>query len=681
MQETGLSRARRAGISTLLLGITLLAGYLCCRIWPVTTYTIDPLRTPFYGPYQGNGFVHPAIHDTTGLRRAHKLILGATVLIALFGSWRWWNTHLIRQARRLARSLLAQRRRVRRAVEGSMLLLLFAFVVAKEIPSLRKIPDFSDRPVANMALINNHIGMTMGHADRLASGDMLFRDTTPVYGVLVPVLLASYERQFGLISLGDHIRWLVAVEILYWIIAGYLFLVWSRGRWLSCLLPVVLLLEYYWSTALGLIPPNHSPFRSAGLPLAAFCLVALRRASPRANQWAAGIVSALAVLANVESGIAATVGLVLYVYRRYALGGLNERPLGMIKPAARFAGGFIAALIGFAIVCRAGCGTWPYVPGLKHYFELARLSSSGYGTRPFRMDKFENLVVALWPLAQVGLAIWSVSYAALERPGGFRPSFRIAVGTMLLVWFAYFVNRPEPGYLASYNLLYGLLLIDCGRYLGQAIKRPRRLLGIRAALAIFVLGYSGFMASRVIEWSWNPSQWTVKCWRWGVPLVDRGPERAPGKPRISGAYLPKPYADSLRDRSTHLRRMARGERLVYFTVDSYLMPRLSGVLPLQQYPDPSEAFTRPSYDRLLSFVVKAPVSEVYVDSRIAANLVWYGGVFDLLRRDLSRRFECTSIEHGWEIWRRRSQTALEHSARSGGIRGIVGSLEIDKRSW
>ena len=108
-------------------------------------------------------------------------------------------------------------------------------------------------------------------------------------------------------------------------VAAYLFLIWSRGHWLCCLLPAVLLLEYYWSASLGLLPPNHSPYRSAGLTIAVVGLMVLRRASARTNQWAAGIVSGLAVLANIESGIAATAGLVVYLYRRYALVGPNGR--------------------------------------------------------------------------------------------------------------------------------------------------------------------------------------------------------------------------------------------------------------------------------------------------------------------------------------------------------------------
>jgi hypothetical protein len=163
------------------------------------------------------------------------------------------------------------------------------------------------------------------------------------------------------------------------------------------------------------------------------------------------------------------------------------------------------------------------------------------------------------------------------------------------------------------------------------------------------------VATTVVEWSWNPMDWKVKLIRAGAPMLGPGEVGDPKPPRISRVYLPQPYADSLRDRARYLRKKSRGRRLVYFTVDSYLMPRLSGVLPLQPYTDPVEALTRSRYVRLLNAVVKAPVDEVYVDSRNAAELIWYGGMFDLLRQDLARRFDRVGVEHGWEVWRRRPE--------------------------
>jgi hypothetical protein len=669
MRDTGSSQARRVGIATVLVGAVLLAGYGCYCYWPVTTVTIDPLRTPFYGPYKANGFVHPSIHDTQGLRRAHKLVVAVVALVVLLGSTRWWRRALLERVCGFVKVLVIRERRARRLTGRIVLIGLLGLVLAREIPSLGKTPDLRSDTPANLANLNAHITMTLGPADRLAAGDVLFRETTPHYGVLVPVLVGIYQRHFGLIPLGDHVRWLVGIEILYWIAAGYLFVIWSRGHWLSCVLPIVLLLEYYWSATDGLAAPNHSPLRTAGLTMAMLGMTALRRASARTNQWAAGLLSGLAVLTNVESGIAATLGLVAYLYRRFPLDEEDGRWSRLLGMAARFCAGFLAALIGFVLLYRAGCGSWPHAAGLKQYFVYARLSSMGYGSRPFRIDLYPSAWVALWPLTVVTHTIWSVCYTAQQRPGGFRPSFRIAVGTSLLVWFAYFANRPEPGYIGSYLLPYGLLLIDLGRYLGLALRRPRACFGIQAVLASLILCHSGIVASRVIDWSWNPSALAVKPLRWGIPLVWKGSQSPADPPRFSKAYLPESYSASLRERAGYLRRVACGRRLVYFTIDSYLMPRLSHVLPLQEFSDPAQALTRSSYDRLLRSVVKAPVETVYIDSRRCADLIWYGGMFDLLRKDLSRRFQCEGVEHGWEIWRRRAPLPVSRGRVSADTTG------------
>jgi hypothetical protein len=506
-----------------------------------------------------------------------------------------------------------------------------------------------------MAIINNHVTMTLGHADRLAAGDVLFRETTPLYGVLAPVLMGIYERHVGRIAFGDLMHLLIGIEVVYWVAVVYLFARWSRLHWASCLLPIALLLPYYWSASIGLHHPNHSPYRTAGITIALVSLMALRRASACANQWGAGIAAGVALLVNVESGIAATAGLVVYLYRRYG----PAHPGGSLGAQLKMVGRFCAALLlthaAFVLVYRLGLGRWPYAPGLRELFVYARLSSEGYGNRPFLPELYPAAYLAFWPLTIVAHTLWSVFYSAQQRSTGFRPSYRIAVGITLLVWFAYFVNRPDREYIASYLLPYGLLLIDMGRYLGLVFRRLRARFGLRTILAAAIVGHAGLVATTVVEWSWNPMAWRVKLLRAGAPLVWRGELGKRKPPRISRVYLPQSYAESLRDRAGYLREKSGGRRLIYFTVDSYLMPRLSGVLPLQPYTDPIEALTRSRYDRLLNAVVTAPVDEVYVDGRNAAELIWYGGMFDLLRRDLGRQFDRVGLEHGWEVWRRRPE--------------------------
>ena len=139
---------------------TLVAGYLCVRHWPATTVTIDPIKTPFYGPYQANGFIHRTIDDTQGLRRAHKLIVGATLLVALLGAFRWWKTDLVRWAWGLIKALLEKRPKGQADNGGGLVIVvLLAVLLAKEMPSLRKTPDFTNCTLRIMSSMNMHISI------------------------------------------------------------------------------------------------------------------------------------------------------------------------------------------------------------------------------------------------------------------------------------------------------------------------------------------------------------------------------------------------------------------------------------------------------------------------------------------------------------------------------------------
>ena len=414
-------------------------------------------------------------------------------------------------------------------------------------------------------------------------------NATPKYGVLVPVLLAIYQRHFGTMGLGDLMHVLVGIEILYWIAALYLFSRWSRSHWPSCVLPTVLMLWFFWSASIGLHHPNHSPFRTAGIAITLTALMALppRLAAGEPVGGGRGIGTGDAGEPS-SRGSRRPPAWSCTLYRRYGLGeaggGLRE-PLRMI---ARFAGGLLAALAAFALVYRLGCGRWPYLPGLRDYWDYANLSSEGYGSRPFRPETYATAYLAIWPFTIVAHAVWSVIDSAQQRSAGFRPSYRIAAGVTLLVWFAYFANRPDPEYISSYLLPYGLLLIDAGRYAGLFVRRPRARFGLRAITGLVVLGHAALAASTVIDWSWNPMAWKVKVMRAGAPMLARGEAEDPvagaGRPGLSAVGLCRVDAGPRPIPATQ----GEGRRPIYFTVDSYMMPRFSGVLPLQEFADPAE---------------------------------------------------------------------------------------------
>ena len=55
---------------------------------------------------------------------------------------------------------------------------------------------------------------------------------------------------------------------------------------------------------------------------------------------------------------------------------------------------------------------------------------------------------------------------------------------------------------------------------------------------------------------------------------------------------------------------------------------------------------------MIESVINSPFDEIYFDARDEKNLIWYGWMFQMVRRDLSKDFEKVRVESGWEIWRR-----------------------------
>jgi len=94
------------------------------------------------------------------------------------------------------------------------------------------------------------------------------------------------------------------------------------------------------------------------------------------------------------------------------------------------------------------------------------------------------------------------------------------------------------------------------------------------------------------------------------------------------------------------------DRIVFFTPDSYLLTRFANIYPYQIFSDPVVALKKTNYLKMIESVIKSPFDEIYFDARDEKNLIWYGWMFQMVRRDLSNDFEKVRVESGWEIWRR-----------------------------
>jgi hypothetical protein len=659
------SRLARVSVLGLALAVILALGFGCLIFWPKAPSS-DPESWPFYLPADQEPNPEQmrilGLSDTRGQRMGFRLaLLSIGALAALLSAGVAGPIALKRLGgwAGQARGWIERTRSRRGHFIGAAIVL---FLLLKMLPALGKVPDFSQIKPEFLARWNMHWTMTMSHADRLASGAVLFRDTTPKYGVLLPAALGALERQLGLFSLGSILRTMVVLEIAYVLAAVFLYLRWARRRWAVCLLPFLLLLPYYYSATAFPVQPNHTPWRYLGIPLALTVFYLLRASRPGRVQVSAGLVSAVAILCNLESGIAVTVGLMALVYLRYGPGGAGPRSGRWPAILLRLLGGFLAGFGGFAVFCRLFLGNWPDVDGFARYMQFVRLSVGGLGSFPYQGDLWTEVIIPTIVFTHTSAVLL---YTCMRRPYGFRSAYRAAVCSMLLVWFAYYANRPHAEYMRSYWLPYGFILIDTTRYALLAVRRPRRYGGPeRAAVAMILLVLVPIGYGRII-WDANPARWEFRGLRLSVPI--RKPRIPPGRANVlvSNAFFNREYATDLRRRAEFLRRKQAesGGRVIYFTVDSFLIPRFSAGLSWQEFADPIEALDRGTYRRLLDAVVSAGHDEIYFEARNESSLVFYGDAFRMLRRDLGVAYRLDHVESGWEVWKR--QERLARHSRGG----------------
>jgi len=89
------------------------------------------------------------------------------------------------------------------------------------------------------------------------------------------------------------------------------------------------------------------------------------------------------------------------------------------------------------------------------------------------------------------------------------------------------------------------------------------------------------------------------------------------------------------------------------------MPRVSGVEPAKEFAHLMEALDRESYERLVLSLVTSEKNDNYFDyfdSRKEEELMYYWGLYHMLRRDINGHFHIARVDRGWEVWERTKKT-------------------------
>jgi hypothetical protein len=645
-------------VAVLLLGAGVLAAYtLAFRPAP---FAIDPAETRFWGPHEVSthlSLIKP-FFDARGQTLAHLAIVAATALVVLLGR-RLGATTALRPVEGVASLVvvvaalaaplyapgpklvsfaagvalfavlpIAGRLPPRSAPNRLLGVAIVLALVLATLPGFLRPPDFSRYSWYEMTYGQSHWSLVVGPGDRLAEGQRLGVEVRPQYGLVLPVLWAAGERLVRPFTFGESVRLLLALHVVYLAVAAVLLWRFARGRWIFAGLALALVVPWFHFAHKSLLFPNQGAWRTLAFPLVFGLLWRERGSRPPSEALRVGVLAGGALLFSLESGLAVCVGLLAFLYFRH---GAGRRRL--VLP---FLAGLALALVGFVLVASVVLGQLVSLPRLL-LSKAAFLSSGGFSGFRWTPDP--------WPVLMLGHAVFVLARAATSAHRPARTCYRAAVAATLLVWFAYYANRPDPWNLSSYYVLYGILLVDLARLAVASVLRRR--LTLRSLVAVGLLlgvalpnlaAIAGKGADQVGDFL--------------GPALRREAPRGAGL--VSDVFVHARVASETEARGGFL-RARRGEDPVYLTADSYLVPKVSGRFPALPVADLCwESMTRADYERALDAVVRAPSRRVYLDAPGSSAYGTACGLFyGQVRGDLERAFARDGTESGWEIWVRK----------------------------
>jgi hypothetical protein len=699
----GAALAACVALGALALGFAALKVYEWTRRPGVIA--VDPATAPFWGPNGLNSYFMYMVnaYDSAGQRRAVRVALLALAPAVLFApalrrllplldspsrrraAWGLvacaalfaYNTCLKRNGLSLtsgrvlrmdfvgfsvalALAVVAgytRRGAINRAIWGAVL----ALVAAADLPGFVTELDLSGYSDLSLSFVEHHFSVTLGQAERLAAGHRLVDLVIPRYGVLLQLALAAFQLHVRPLTMGQTILVLQCLQFLYLVLCVIVLSRQCRGNGLLCLLAGLLVIPWYLFFTQASLYPNQSAWRTLGFPLALLSIRTAYRWPLARSSLALGFLAGCLLLLNPETGIAATAGLLaslLYRTRFFAAEG-RLRDLPRLAP---FVPGLIAPCLLFAAAWFLALGHWPdpHVVG-EIVDRIIFWSSSGFAGLAYP-GHFVPLALFAW-------SAFFLVYAALAGGARACPAHGVRAGAaaISLVWLPYYANRSDYWNLSSFGILYAIPAIDATRCLMVGV-RLRRVSNINPS-TITALALTAFVTipgirENIYYCSTKVCNFRVKDeFRATAPRSARGP----GTVELSGVILDEELARDVEQKARALARSRRDGPVIYLTLHSYLIPKLSGISSRIPVGDLlAECLNKNDYDRLIGHIEASGAREIYVDPSGLVpgprdrNLVLQrsGAVvlgpsldfFQRLLRDLRGVYHADRSADGWEIW-------------------------------
>jgi len=377
---------KKQALAFVVVGVLILVGVICLKLWPEKTVIIDLEKTPFSGKSDSTSFVNFSnqITDSSGRTRAHKFILIILALLILFKPLVF---DVINKKRifKLSFNFPGYFLKDLRLSRGVIFVFLMVGFFSPLLNSLFLFSDFSKSTEANMAVTNIHYTVIIGQADLLFGGFKLLDEVNPTYGAILPSLIAFFAKIQGtLLSLGGILKIVQVADILYWVVSLYLFWKWGKQNWVYMVPVVLFMLPWHYSTDGALVPINHSPIRTFGITFSLLFIMIWHDRRSIFFYPLLGCVGSFALLLNVESGVASLVGIMAFLF--VDLKNRNLEHYLVMKNCLLFLLGIVSGFSFFNLVFFQVFGYLPSLSGWFNYITPFLLGTSGAWTVPYKFD-------------------------------------------------------------------------------------------------------------------------------------------------------------------------------------------------------------------------------------------------------------------------------------------------------
>jgi hypothetical protein len=435
VQLFGIEDSTPLRCSFLTYFITLLTGaFILCRARPVTPMTSAATHTL---EFIGSGAI-ALVLVTLGYSAKAAMPQG--------GEARWLPALYLVYTASIA-AFVWHRKLPRPAVPVSIVLILVGALWPTAIGSMSRVS------LPLLPWVDQHLSALFSGGQMLEFGYRLFRDVPTGYGTLTPLALAATIRTGVDVDIAFLLHLVEVFQVLtlcLFILATFTLTREAEGgaRAAAVLLVVLVASPFLSFGNMAVLLPNQSGFRFIMFPIAVLTITIVQRRPIVASAILSGAVATLAVLYNLETGIAIVAGLAL----AWLLRASDEPPYEI---AFAVASGLVAAA---SVVClvlvahRLLFGIWPVANFNGGTSTLQNFGAGFGGLRP----PLRIVVVVIF--GHCGYVLARAIAQLFGRKGDQIDVASAGISAMLVTWAPYYANRPADWNSWTYLVLYALLL-------------------------------------------------------------------------------------------------------------------------------------------------------------------------------------------------------------------------------